>query len=56
MIDDRGSGRRTAVVVGITAPIWFIGWLFTIGFAGLSFWKGALALIIWPYLLGVALR
>lgn len=29
-----------------------IGWLFTIGYCGLSFWKGVLAIIIWPYYLG----
>ncbi|MBP9711028.1 MAG: hypothetical protein KBD50_02085 [Candidatus Pacebacteria bacterium] len=33
--------------------IWFIGWLFTIGFLSLTFWKGALALVLWPYYLGV---
>jgi len=31
---------------------WFAGWLFTIGFLHLTFWKGALALILWPYFLG----
>jgi len=31
---------------------WLIGWLFTIGFLKLSFWKGVLALFIWPYYLG----
>ena len=36
--------------------IWFIGWLFTIGFAKLAFWPGVLALVIWPYYLGVAVR
>ncbi len=34
--------------------LWFGGWLFTLGFLGLSFWKGVLALLIWPYYLGVA--
>jgi uncharacterized membrane protein len=34
--------------------LWFAGWLFTIGFLHLSFWKGVLALIVWPYFLGVA--
>ena len=34
--------------------IWFVGWLFTIGFLHLAFWKGLLALIIWPYYIGVA--
>jgi len=32
--------------------IWIIGWLFTIGFLHLSFGKGLLAVIIWPYYLG----
>jgi hypothetical protein len=31
---------------------WFAGWLFTIGFLQLTFWKGALAAILWPYFLG----
>lgn len=34
---------------------WAIGWIFTIGFLHLSFWKGVLAIVIWPYYLGVAL-
>ena len=33
--------------------LWVIGWLFSIGFLNLSFWWGVLAIIIWPYLLGV---
>ena len=32
--------------------LWFAGWLFTIGFLHLAFWKGALALVLWPYELG----
>ncbi len=36
--------------------LWFIGWLFTIGFLKLTFWKGVLGLIIWPYYLGVFFR
>lgn len=38
-----------------TGGLWFAAWLFTIGFLQLSFWKGALALIIWPYFLGAEL-
>lgn len=34
---------------------WFAAWLFTIGFLDLSFWRGVLALLLWPYYLGVAL-
>lgn len=32
--------------------LWFAGWLFTIGYLQLSFWKGVLALVVWPYYLG----
>ena len=36
----------------IAGMLWFVGWLFTIGFLHLTFWKGALALVIWPYYMG----
>lgn len=39
---------------GGTGLLWFAGWLFTIGYLGLSVGRGALALILWPYYLGVA--
>jgi uncharacterized membrane protein len=32
---------------------WFAGWLFTIGFLHLGFWKGVVAVVLWPYFLGV---
>lgn len=38
---------------GSLGIFWFMGWLFSIGFLGLGFWRGALALIVWPYFLGV---
>jgi hypothetical protein len=44
--------RRSATLVG---PIWFIGWLFTIGYANLIWWKIILAVVVWPYFLGRAL-
>lgn len=34
--------------------LWFGGWLFSIGFLHLSFWKAALGLLIWPYYIGVS--
>ena len=34
--------------------LWFAGWLFTIGYLGLQFLEGLLAIIIWPYYLGRA--
>jgi len=36
----------------MTAFSWFAGWLFSIGFLHLTFWKGVLAIIIWPYYIG----
>jgi hypothetical protein len=35
---------------------WFIGWLFSIGFLHLGFWKAVYALLLWPYYLGVHVR
>jgi hypothetical protein len=32
--------------------LWCAGWLFTIGFVHLTFWKGVLAIVLWPYYLG----
>ena len=33
--------------------LWIGAWLFTIGFLHLAFWKGVLAIVIWPYYLGL---
>ena len=41
---------------GVTGPIWFMGWLFTIGYLHLHVLKAAYALVIWPYYLGAALK
>ncbi len=32
--------------------LWIAGWLFTIGYLGLSLGQGILALLVWPYYLG----
>jgi uncharacterized membrane protein len=37
------------VVNNISGSVWMIGWLFTIGYLELGFWKGVLAIIVWPY-------
>ena len=50
--EKRWYRRRSVYLVG---PIWFIGWLFTIGYAGLVWWQILLAIIVWPYFLGQAL-
>lgn len=39
-----------------TGSLWFIGWLFTIGLLQLAFWKGVLAIVIWPYFIGEAIN
>jgi hypothetical protein len=41
---------------GIWGGFWFAGWLFTIGFAQLVWWKILLGIIVWPYFLGAFLR
>ena len=35
--------------------IWFAGWLFTISFAHLVWWKIILGIVVWPLYLGWAL-
>jgi len=35
--------------------LWIAGWLFSIGYLQMSFWQGVLAIILWPYYLGVSL-
>lgn len=38
---------------GFTMFSWFAGWLFALGFLHLEFWQGLLAIVLWPYYLGV---
>jgi len=47
----KGGAPATGPLAGI---IWFIGWLFTIGFANLVWWKILLGIIVWPLFLGQA--
>ncbi len=41
---------------GFTAFSWMAGWLFTIGFLNLSLGKIILAILLWPYYIGVFLQ
>lgn len=41
---------------GSLGILWVIGWLFTISFAKLVWWKGILGILVWPYFLGLAVR
>jgi len=41
---------------GAAGMLWFAGWLFTIGFAKLVWWKILLGLVVWPYFLATSVR
>ena len=47
-----GKGNASGAIAGV---IWFIGWLFTIAFAHLVWWKIILGLVVWPLFLGYKL-
>ena len=40
----------------LAGMLWFAGWLFTIGFAHLVWWKALLGVLLWPYFLGTEIR
>ena len=56
MSDETKQVRCRTNGAGFSGPIWIIGWLFTIAFAHLPWWKALIGLLIWPYYLGSALR
>ena len=54
MAEEKKSKSRGAEAGAVGGIIWFIGFLFTIGYANLVWWKILLGIIIWPYFLGQA--
>ena len=50
------SDKRHRCGGSVMGGFWFAGWLFTIGFAQLVWWKVILGLVVWPYYLAVVLR
>lgn len=53
------KSKAQSIYVNATSSLgilWLIGWLFTISFAKLVWWKAALGILLWPYFLGLALR
>lgn len=49
--------KRGGMAPGASAGvIWFIGWLFTISFAELVWWKIILGIVVWPFFLGQVVR
>ena len=56
-VKPREKSQRSAACPGTAGGVlWCMGWLFTIAFANLIWWKALLALFIWPYYLGLILR
>ncbi len=51
MADDRNVKVNVSGGGGMGA-VWFIGWLFSIGFLHLTMPKALYAIIVWPYYLG----
>jgi uncharacterized membrane protein len=53
-MENTGEGKQKIQIVNHTfmGAAWCAAWLFTIGFLHLSFWRGVLAMVIWPYYLG----
>jgi len=54
MMDERK--RRIHTGAGLAGAFWFAGWLFTISFVGLIWWKIILGIVVWPYYLGLLLH
>jgi len=54
-----GNARTgNTVRVDPSGVVFFVGiwaWLFTIGYLHLTFWKGVLAIVLWPVYIGWAL-
>lgn len=49
-------GSHSVNGCALAGPLWFGGWLFTIGFLKLAVTKAIFALLLWPYYLGVTFR
>jgi len=49
---DAGKSKIRIEQHGGMGLLWIGAWLFTIGYLHLTFLRGVLALVIWPYLLG----
>jgi hypothetical protein len=51
-----GNHKRGLFGQSLAGCLWFGGWLFTIAFAKLLWWQAILAIVVWPYYLGVLAR
>jgi hypothetical protein len=55
-MSEQAMSRTRPAPNSLGGLLWFGGWLFTIAFARLMWWKAILGLVIWPYYLALALR
>jgi hypothetical protein len=56
MGDEKVVVKNRVDAAGMLGPLWVMGWLFTIGWLHLAVLKAVLAIVLWPYYIGVALR
>lgn len=56
MADQAVVGKTRIQTSHLAGTLWFAGWLFTIGFAKLVWWKALVGLVVWPYFLAVYVR
>jgi hypothetical protein len=52
-MENRNRGGQAAASIG--GAFWFAGWLFTIAFSHLVWWKIILGIVVWPLFLGQTL-
>ena len=50
------KSRGGAAAGGLGGAFWFAGWLFTIAYANLVWWKIILGIVVWPLFLGWEIR
>jgi len=54
-METQSKSRIMEVNAGtLIGPIWFIGWMFTFGYANLTGWQVLFSILLWPYYLGLA--
>jgi hypothetical protein len=46
--------KGASITGGFMGAFWFAGWLFTIAYADLNWWRAILGIIVWPFYLGDA--
>ncbi len=56
MTQESKHRNRAAPAGSLAGVFWFAGWLFTIAYANLIWWKIILALVVWPYFLGLVVK